>query len=71
MRSNIDHVERFIRIVVGLVCGNLGFANPGFPWLDGMPALQVAAVTLGLYFVLTGLVGFCPLRLLRRLPGAR
>lgn len=72
MAPNIDHVERFIRIVVGLVFGNLGFANPGFAWLEGTGTLQTAAVAAGLYLVATGLTGFCPLSLLRKgTPGKR
>lgn len=65
---NVDYPERFIRIVVGLVLGNLGFANPGFAWLEGTDAIQVAATSVGLYLVPTGLFGFCPLYLLRRHP---
>ncbi len=71
MRVNLDHPERFIRIVAGLVAGNLGFANPGFPWLAGMESAQTAAVLVGIFLLLTGLVGFCPLRLLVRRPGSR
>ncbi|MGH2376691.1 MAG: YgaP family membrane protein [bacterium] len=66
MANNIDHAERFIRIVVGLVFGNLGFANPGFSWLQGQSSIQVVLVLLGLYFVSTGLVGCCPVLALRR-----
>lgn len=74
---NVDYPERFIRIVVGLVFGNLGFANPGWTWLAGTGMLQVAAVGAGLYLFFTGLVGFCPLYALlfalrrRREPGGR
>lgn len=59
MRCNIGDVERFVRIVVGLILGNLGFANPGFPWLQGAETLQAAAVVVSLYLVLTGLLGYC------------
>jgi hypothetical protein len=71
MRANLDHPERFIRIVLGLVAGNLGFANPGFSWLAGTGPVQVAAVILGFFLLVTGLAGFCPLRFLVRRPGAR
>ncbi len=72
MPRNLDHVERFIRIVIGLWLGNLGFANPGFTWLEGTGAVQTTAVGAGLYLVASGLTGFCLLCLLRRRkPGER
>lgn len=48
--ANEHKVDRIIRVVVGLAIVSLAFVGPQTPW-----------AFLGLIFVVTGLVGFCPI----------
>jgi hypothetical protein len=49
MKKNIHHVERVIRVVVGLVILSLVFVGPKSLW--GL---------LGILPITTGLIGWCP-----------
>ena len=50
MTRNIGSLDRMIRLVVGVVLLALVFVGPQTPW-----------GYLGLVFIVTALVGFCPL----------
>ena len=49
MQINEGAIDRFIRVIVGLVIVSLVFIGPKTPW-----------AWLGLVPLLTGVVGFCP-----------
>ncbi len=49
MKKNIHPLERFARIILGLVLVSLAFIGPANKWF-----------LLGLAPLLTGLVGWCP-----------
>jgi hypothetical protein len=49
MKTNIHPIERFFRVVVGLILFALAFVGPASPWF-----------LLGLIPVLTGIYGQCP-----------
>lgn len=49
MKTNIHHLERILRIVLGAFIISLAFWGPGSPWF-----------LIGIIPVLTGLVGWCP-----------
>jgi hypothetical protein len=50
MKTNIGAVERPIRILLGLLITSMVFWGPETPW-----------AYLGLIFVVTGLVRYCPI----------
>ena len=50
MKTNIGAIERPIRILLGLFITSLAFWGPETPW-----------AYVGLIFVVTGLVKYCPI----------
>lgn len=50
MKTNINNVERALRVVVGLFLMSLTFWGPSNTWF-----------ILGIIPVITGLIGWCPL----------
>ncbi len=50
MKNNIGKIERPIRIALGLIITSLAFWGPATPW-----------AYLGLIFVATGSVRYCPI----------
>jgi hypothetical protein len=50
MKANEGTLDRVIRVVAGLAITTLAFVGPKTPW-----------AYLGLIFVATGLIGFCPI----------
>lgn len=59
MTANMGQVDRVIRIVVGLVLIIAAFAS-GWPVFEGA-LIKYGAVVVGLIFVLTSSISFCPL----------
>lgn len=55
MKQNMGSIDRFIRVVVAVVIAALYFTNV----ISGTVAIILGV--LGLVFVLTSVVGFCPL----------
>ncbi|MCA9190667.1 MAG: DUF2892 domain-containing protein [Planctomycetales bacterium] len=49
MKTNIHHIERAVRILVGLILVALAFVGPANKWF-----------LLGLVPLLTGVIGWCP-----------
>jgi len=49
MRKNIGNVERFVRVVLGVVVLSLAFVGPRSPW-----------AFLAVIPIVTGLIGYCP-----------
>lgn len=50
MKTNLNTLDRWLRVVVGALIFSLGFWGPQTPW-----------AWLGLVLVVTGLVGHCPI----------
>lgn len=48
--TNEHNIDRAVRVIAGLAIVSLAFVGPQTPW-----------AWLGLIFVATGLVGFCPI----------
>lgn len=52
MKKNVGQLDRVIRIVLGIVVLSLFFfLEGGWKWLS----------LLGIVFILTGVIGFCPM----------
>ena len=61
MKANMGSADRIIRIIIALVIGILYFTNV----ITGM--LATILLIVGIIFLLTGLVSFCPVYLPLRL----
>ncbi|MBI2731015.1 MAG: DUF2892 domain-containing protein [Sphingobacteriales bacterium] len=55
MKKNMGNTDRIIRILLAIIFGALYFTNP----VTG--TLGLVLVVLGVVFVLTSLISFCPL----------
>lgn len=59
MTANMGQLDRVIRIIVGLALIIAAFAS-GWPVFEGA-LIKYGAIAVGLIFVLTSAVSFCPL----------
>ena len=59
MTANMGTADRLIRLIAGLALVILPFATTMSIWSN--PAVKYIAVIVGVVFVLTSLIRFCPL----------
>ena len=55
MKKNMGSMDRLIRVIIAILLGSLYFTNV----ITG--ALGIVLISLSIIFVLTSLIGFCPL----------
>jgi uncharacterized membrane protein HdeD (DUF308 family) len=61
MKSNVSNLDRIIRVILGIALGALYFTST----ITGIAG--IIALVLGVVFLVTGIVGFCPLYALLKL----